>query len=74
MGGNVLLFVDIMKQFSKGDPIMFYVYAKSMKTGQESFVNTYDNAEDAIHKIAQLYKIDEKIGCLGEYYYFMKAR
>lgn len=53
---------------------MFYVYAKSLITGQESFVNTYNNAEGAIRKITSLYKIDETLCCLGEYYYFMQIQ
>lgn len=53
---------------------MFYVYAKYIKTGKEDFIHTYDSAEDAIHKIANNYKIDKEIGQLGEYYYFMVRR
>lgn len=53
---------------------MFYVYVKYMKTGKEDFIRTYDSAEDAIHKIANNYKIDKEIGQLGEYYYFMVRR
>lgn len=53
---------------------MFYVYSKYIKTGREDFIRTYDNAEDAVRKIASNYKIDKELGQLGEYYYFMVRR
>lgn len=53
---------------------MFYVYSKYMKTGQEDFIRTFDNAEDAIHHIAKCYRIDSMVSQLGEYYYFMVKR
>ena len=51
---------------------MWYVYGKHIQTGKEHFVNIYDNAEEAIHKIASCYNIDQSTGQLGEYYYFIK--
>ena len=51
---------------------MFYVYSRHMKTGKENFINIYQNAEDAVRKIANCYVIDAKLGQQGEYYYFMK--
>lgn len=51
---------------------MYNVYMKSIKIEKESFVNTYTDIEDAIRKIASLYKIDKDTCCLGEYYYFIK--
>lgn len=53
---------------------MWYVYSKYLKTGKEDFICAYDNAEDAVRKIASNYKIDKNLGQLGEYYYFMKKR
>ena len=53
---------------------MYYVYSKHIKTGREDFVNTYENAEDAIRKIAKNYEIDKNLGYLGEYYYFMTRK
>ena len=53
---------------------MFYVYSKYLKSGREDYVNSYPTPEDAIHKIAQCYKINSNIGQLGEYYYFMIKR
>lgn len=53
---------------------MFYVYLKYIKTGREDFIRTYDNAEDAVRKIANNYKIDKDLCQLGEYYYFMVKR
>lgn len=53
---------------------MFYVYYKHLKSDKEEFINTYATAEDAIGKIRSCYNIDERIGQLGEYYYFMKQR
>lgn len=51
---------------------MYYVYCKYLKTNREELVNSYNNVEDAICKIASNYKIDKDLGQLGEYYYFMK--
>lgn len=53
---------------------MWYVYAKYLKTGREDFIQVYDNAEDAVCKIANNYRIDKELSQLGEYYYFMKKR
>lgn len=53
---------------------MWYVYLKYLKTGREDFIKAYDNAEDAICKIANNYRIDKELGQIGEYYYFMKKR
>ena len=54
---------------------MFYVYSKHLQTGKEYMVNCiYETEEEAIRKILSCYKIDERIGQLGEYYYFMKRR
>lgn len=53
---------------------MWYVYLKNLKTEQEVFIQAYDNAEDAIRKIASNYRIDKELGQIGEYYYFMKKR
>ena len=62
------------KQDIKGGIKMFYVYSKYIKTGREDFIRTYDNAEDAVRKIANNYKIDKDLCQLGEYYYFMVRR
>ena len=53
---------------------MYHVYMKNIITGREDFIRTYDNAEDAIHKIASNYNIDKNLCQLGEYYYFMVKR
>lgn len=53
---------------------MFYVYSKYLKSGREDFINSYATSEEAIHKIAQCYKIDSNICQLGDYYYFMIKR
>lgn len=51
---------------------MYYVYSKHIKSGKELFCGVYDNAEDAIKKIARNYSVDKTLKQLGEYYYFMK--
>lgn len=53
---------------------MYYVYMKSFNTGREELIQRYDNAADAIHKIASNYNIDKNLCQLGEYYYFMVKR
>jgi len=53
---------------------MLYVYLKVLKTGEERFINSYNTEVDAIEKIASCYKIDSRLGQLGDYYYFMKKR
>lgn len=53
---------------------MFYAYSKYIKTGEEDFVRTFDDVEDAIRHIAKCYRIDTSVGQLGEYYYFMVKR
>ena len=53
---------------------MFYVYSKFLKTGAETFIRTFDNADDAIRHIAKCYRIDSDLYQLGEYYYFMVKR
>lgn len=52
--------------------MLFYVYARNVKTGKEDFVNAYPTVKEAIEKIASNYKIDKGLGQLGEYYYFYK--
>ena len=53
---------------------MYCVYCRHIKSGREDFINTYSTAEDAVCKIRSCYNIDERIGQLGDYYYFMKQR
>lgn len=53
---------------------MFFVYARHLSSGREQYVGQYDTAKEAVHRIAQNYKIDSE-GCQkDEYYYFMKQR
>lgn len=52
---------------------MWSVYMTYISTGRMDFVGSYFTAADAIQKIASCYKIDERIGQLGEYY-SMKQR
>lgn len=53
---------------------MFYVYCKHLKSGKESYVNSFETAQQAVEKIVSNYQIDKSINQLGEYYYFMKQR
>ena len=64
--------MSVYVNMKKGNRIMWYVYCKHLKTNREDFINTYQNENDAIYKIASCYNIDNRIGQLGEYYYFMK--
>ena len=55
--------------------MMWYVYARSIKSGRDDCVNkTFDSAEEAIKHIAYCYSIDKDLHQLGNYYYFMKQR
>lgn len=51
---------------------MFYVYSKHLSKGRECYIDTYKTAQEAVHKIAQCYRIDAKSCAQDEYYYFMK--
>lgn len=51
---------------------MFYVYKKYIKSGQNDFLNVFDEITDAIRHIAKCYRIDAQSSALGEYYYFMQ--
>lgn len=51
---------------------MFYVYARHINTGRESYVGAYDTEKEAVHKIANCYRIDAKNYQEDEYYYFLK--
>ena len=53
---------------------MFYVYSKYLRTGKIDYINSYNTEEAAVEKIASCYKIDEKLGQLGQYYYYIKCR
>lgn len=53
---------------------MYYVYSKYLKTGREDLCHTFDNVEDAIRHIAKCYRLDDGLGQLGDYYYFMIKR
>lgn len=50
---------------------MYYVYS-SIKNGRTNLIRNFDTREDAIKHIAKCYKIDRELGCLGEYYYYIR--